>query len=356
VGFLKPIPGPRAPQGSLGLDGVVAAALVAVGFATFAFGSTRLALGSLLGLRYSMLLNSVALSAFFAGRGLSATLSGILYDARPSAARVLPPAALAAFAATLAAMTAYPAPAVLVVLSGVQGVLSGLAWPLVQTSVAHHSRGSPIVLSVYFAVGSIGLALGRFAYPSLAYLLGDAGVFAAVAPLYLCSAAALAVGFRRLSLPRGHGSPLRFAWAWRSLLLNAAGGFNMGVGAQLLFPFLVAHAGLTPRLAAYALSAGSLLGIPSKVAAGAVAEKLGLRKSLAAISLGSSASLAGLYAGGLASAASAAAFMAFASAVLPVARLAAYEEGRRLGAPAAVMGASNTFSNIGSTLAPPPRR
>ncbi len=335
------------------MDAVVAAAFVAVAFATTAFGAARLALGSILGLGYGALANGVALSAFFAGRSISATLSGILYDARPGLARRLPGLAVAGVAATLYAMSLSPTPVALAVLSGVQGLLSGLAWPLVQTGVAHRSRGSPTVLSAYFAMGSIGLALGRLAYPTLSAMLGDAGVLAAAAPLYLCSSAALLVGFRGLDLPKArHRSPLRFARAWRSLVLNTASGFNMGVGAQLLYPLLVARAHLDPGLAAYALSAGSLLGIPSKLAAGGLASRLGLRASIAVIAVGSAAGLAGVYAGGAVAAASAAAYLALASAVLPLARLAAYEEGRRLGAPAAVMGASNTFSNIGSTVAP----
>ena len=338
------------------LDRVVASALMAVTLATIAFGSMRLALGSILGLHYSMLLNGAALSAFFAGRALSATLSGFIYDARPSLARRAPGAGLAGVAATVAAMSIANSPYLLVALSGLQGVFSGMTWPLVQTGVAHHSRASPTILSLYFALGSVGIAAGRLAYPTLSAMLGDRGVFTLSSLFYAAAASVLAIGFSRLNISPARrsirGRMASLLRAWKALTFNAASGFAWGLTAQVLYPLLVLQ-GVPGDIAAYSLSLGALAGIPSKIAAGRLAEKLGEKNAILALSSLTLASLATLnLTSGVAAALGAAAYLAASAAIVPLARLIAYREGAALGSPASVVGVANTFSNIGSTLAP----
>ncbi len=329
---------------------------MAVTLATIAFGSMRLALGSILGLHYSMLVNGAALSAFFAGRALSATISGFIYDSRPSFARRAPGIGLGGVAAAVAAMGVAGNPALLVGLSGVQGLFSGMTWPLVQTGVAHHSRSSPTLLSLYFALGSVGVAVGRLIYPSLSAVLSDYGVFIFASLFYAAAAVVLAVGFSSLRLtPRRAGIRGRLASmasAWRALLFNAASGFAWGLTAQVLYPLLVVR-GISRGVAAYALSLGALAGIPAKVAAGKFAEAHGERAASVTLSGFILASLAAMtYAPGVAAAVGAAAYLAASAAVVPLARLIAYREGAALGSPASVVGVANTFSNIGSTIAP----
>ena len=338
------------------LDKVVVSALIAVTLATVAFGSMRLALGSILGLHYSMLLNGAALSAFFAGRALSATMTGFIYDARPSLARRGPGLGLFGVSATVTAMGVVRNPLLLVVLSGLQGLFSGMVWPLVQTGVAHHSRSSPIVLSLYFALGSVGIAVGRLTYPALSMMLGDYGIFLFAAVFYMAAAVVLVAGFTGLELSSKRASVrgriTQLASAWRSLVFNAASGFSWGLSAQVLYPLLVARE--VPRdTAAYALSVGAFAGIPSKIAAAKLAEAAGERSAIISLSVIMLLSLAALgYTPGFSAAMGAAAYLAASAAIVPLARLVAYREGAALGSPASVVGVANTFSNIGSTIAP----
>ncbi len=337
---------------------VVVAAFLAVSLATVAFGSLRLALGQVLGVeRGSLLLAGLPVSTFFLGRGLSATLSGFVYDAEPGVARLAPGLALLGVALVVYAMGVFLGePLLLVALSGVQGFLAGMVWPLVQTSVARYSGASATLLSAYFALGSFGIAAGRLLYPHLSSLLGDRGVFTVASLLYTGAGLVLLEGFRSLELGSrrpGARRVLLVRGAWRVLAVNMASGFIAGFDAQLVYPLLVKVKHVDKFLASYSLAAAAAASVPVKLAVGRLADRKGLRDALLLVAALVAGSLLGLSAAlGPVAALCAATYLAFSSSLVPLARLAAYIEGVRLGSPTGIVGVSNTFSNIGSLLAP----
>jgi len=330
------------------LDRVVASALLAVLLATIAFGATRLGLGEVLGVGWG----AVALSTFYAGRSISASLGGLLYTRSPRLTRVLPSAALLVIAASVYMQGVVRDPVILSLLTGVQGFAAGFVWPLVQTGVALHG-GSTFILSLYFATGSIGISVGRAAYPYLEQMLGLGSVFAIASLFYATAALVVAVGFRVRLAARGRGAGRRSVHGGvaRAVLVNAASGFAVGLDAQVLYPLLM-EKGLDRFTASHLLSLGSLLGIPSKLASGAMGDRLGVYKSMLVLGAVIAASLAMLStAEGLAAGIAALVYTGVSTGLVPLARMAAALEGRRLGAPAAVVGVANTLSNVGSIAA-----
>lgn len=319
-------------------------------------------MGEVLGIEVgSLFYAGLALSAFFAGRGFSATVSGFIYERRVTLARRLPGLALFGIAATVYAQGLTKDPVLLTILAGLQGILAGLTWPLVQTSVALHSRGSTLILSVYFALGSIGISLGRALYPTLASQ-GVSRVFMTASMLYMAAGAVLLAGFQSLTLGSTRQEASMGAWretlalllkARRALLVNLASGFSVGLNSQVLYPVLVDYKGVDRYTASYALAAGGLASIPSKLLVGALADATSLNRALLVTSISIAASLASLSIfDGIVAAAAAAAYLAFSSSVVPLARMTAAMEGKKLGAPATMVGVSNTLSNIGSMIAP----
>ncbi len=329
------------------MDRMVSSAIIAVLLATVAFGSTRLGLGDILGVTWGAL----ALSTFYAGRGVSASLGGVLYTRFPRLTRLLPPLSLLVISASVYMQGVTRNPLLISILTGVQGFAAGFVWPLVQTGVAIHG-GTAFMLSVYFATGSIGISFGRALYPYLAEHLGIEGVFSLASLFYLSASLVLALGFN-VKLPRRRrpgSARLARGAVLRAAVVNAASGFAVGLDAQILYPLLV-EKGLDRFTASYMLSLGSLGGIPAKLSAGRMGDRIGLYDSMLLIGSLIALSLAALsVTGGLIAGVAALAYTSLSAGLVPLARMAAAVEGAKLGAPAALVGFANTLSNAGSIL------
>ncbi|RLF23685.1 MAG: hypothetical protein DRM97_04480 [Thermoprotei archaeon] len=120
----------------------------------------------------SMLIVSLLTVGFFSLRAVMSMIAGYLAEQKGMLVVLVVPATILN-AVALALYIPLHSPALFIALRAIQGALSGLTWPLVQLVVAclvpSYLRGR--TLSLYFAMGSLGLYLGDFLY----YLVHDMG-------------------------------------------------------------------------------------------------------------------------------------------------------------------------------------
>jgi len=137
---------------------------------------------------------AVASAAFILCRSAASLASGWLYD-RARLARILPAISFAAFSIVTLLYALAREVWHIALLKGLQGLLAGLSWPLVQVvlaeSVPERIRGR--VLSIYFSAGSAAGLLANFVYAAASswpvghQLLLPAALFACAALAYLAS-------------------------------------------------------------------------------------------------------------------------------------------------------------------------
>ena len=307
-------------------------------------------------LRYSLgatLLSATLLtSSFMLGRTLGSMASGLL-GLRGSGLRHM----LAGLGLLLAGVIVAlgiggaGAPGEVHVFMGLWGLLAGLAWPTVQVGIADLRPGaSNTLLSIYFAAGTLGISTGNFLFGtlSLSYrdLIRAGGTLVALSSLLV---AAPLAGVRRSQtargLPRGSGGAGVFLW----ILLVAFGlGFLSGMLRDYFYLYAREGLGLSRQGLGGVLGVTGLLGVVFGIAAGALADRLGVLRTLPVL-----VALAGL--GALLLSLPSLAICGYvlaaisARASLPQTRNASLLPGGR---GAALVGLSNSMSSVGMMSGP----
>lgn len=122
-------------------------------------------------LESSMLAAASLTSGFSVGRGLASLVSGVLGEALPRLRWAVVELGLASASLLLIfGVPGAPSPLAVVVLMGVWGIISGLVWPSLQVVTSElGGRRSGTALSIYFALGSLGISLGNWLFGLLPY-------------------------------------------------------------------------------------------------------------------------------------------------------------------------------------------
>ncbi len=306
----------------------------------------------------SMLATAGLTSGFMAGRALSSITSGILGDISRRLRWLLAGGPVLAVAGLIYAIPNIRDPAQVLLVMGVWGLLAGLAWPSAQVVTAHLMREySGTAMSIYFAVGTGGIAVGNKLFGSLHYdytsmIRLTSFIILASGLILLLSAAGVetpeARG-RRLakSIASAAGNPL-IAW----ILFSA---FVIGMMAGLLREYFYVYSrevfGVTRADLGNLLLYAGIAGIIAGLAAGRASDKRGvgiamvgvlLLSALGSFLLGASSMLALLVIGYLIASAG-------SRASMPLTRNATIVRGAGGGT---IVGLSNAVNNVGMMIGP----
>jgi MFS family permease len=314
-----------------------------------------------------MVVVSTLTSAFTAARATSAAIGGYLSDRRPKARIEVARFALAGLAAVMFAMYVFHSPLQLVLLMAAWGVLSGVYWPTLQVLVglAGSLVGRPgLYTGLYFAASGLGSALGYQLYgllklPQKEMLLASALLHAAAAvtafsgftrAAALCRSARDLAGGPGSGARKGRGLLLEPQTVW-ILLASFVTGTSLGVTAEFMYVYLGEVQGLERGGLGSVLAAASALSILSAALAGRAADRFGLVATLRTVLLVNAAGFL-MLASVSPAAAVVGVVVAFSAqrALMPLTRtvMAASSSG----SVGAVVGASNTVSSLGASVAP----
>ncbi len=330
----------------------LAAVLAGVFLAGVAYGLARPALAvEAVNIGGGAGLAALLTAGFMLGRGAASVASGLLSEAPGRRRLLLSAGPLMLSSLLLAAAPALPGPQGLVVVAALWGVLSGLAWPSVQVSVAALASGvgSGKILAVYFALGGLGVGAGGKLLAEISLqpgelLLAAAAVLAAASVMVAVGAAAsrgLKPASRAARSGAGVGSIIALA-----ALASLAAGALIGVLGEFYYAYSIEQLGWGVEGLGNAIALAGVLEVAAGLAAGALMDRLGLPPALT-LALASGAASTAL----LALAPEPlwyAAASASARATMPLTRNAAAVE-RRGGL---LVGLSNASSNLGMTLGP----
>ncbi|MET1127805.1 MAG: MFS transporter [Thermoproteota archaeon] len=347
---------------------VAATSLAVVVLAAAAFSAARPAVAFLARMQgASMVMVSTLTSAFTAARATSAAIGGYLSDRRPKARIEVARFALAGFAAVVFAMYVFHSPLQLVLLMAAWGVLSGVYWPTLQVLVglAGSLVGRPgLYTGLYFATSGLGSALGYQLYgllklPHEEMLLASALLHAAAAvtafsgftrAAALCRSARSLVGGPVSGARERRGLLLEPQTVW-VLLASFVTGTSLGVTAEFMYVYLGEVQGLERGRLGSVLAAASALSILSAALAGRAADRFGLVATLRTVLLVNAAGFL-MLASVSPAAAVVGVVVAFSAqrALMPLTRtvMAASSSGTV----GTVVGASNTVSSLGASIAP----
>ena len=338
---------------------------VSVLASAIAAGLSRLGLAFYLaGLGAGVVTVSSLTSWFMGARSVSSILGSVWSDLSPVARRVIVASSLFVVAGLVYLISLSRSVAVIIGLNTAWGFMGGLFWPLVQTVASSLSpRRSGTVMSVYFAIGSLGTLIGQFLYGRLG--LGDAAVLRLSALLFIVSGAGFAYVGARAPLERiGVRRRARGLWGFSEvlgagpmafwiILAAFAAGYASGILREFLYIYLHSAYGYTKRMISDVLSSAGLLALGVVLAVGPLSDRLGTGRVLVAVlilgvighvllGLGGSPLLVLL---GLSAA------LAAGRASLPLTRNAVALGGGR-GVYASLVGLSNMLSSLGQVVGP----
>ncbi|MCE4624244.1 MAG: MFS transporter [Desulfurococcales archaeon] len=293
-------------------------------------------------------------SSFMLGRTLGSIISGVTGARAPGRRHLLASLPLAGAALVIYSFPQLRAPPLILGFTGVWGLMAGVAWPTVQVGVSDvQPRRSTTLLSIYFAVGTLGISVGNelFGVLETSYSsmlkLGSLLILSST-PLFALSLYKLPrsgeQGRARTSRGWGDGVIL-YTWI---LAAAFALGFLSGVLRDYFYIYAHETLGLSRGALGHTLAAAGVLGVAVSIPMGVLADKYTtwrvLPPLLALALLGSlllltpRASIPGYILAALSVRAS-----------LPQTRNAALAPGGR---GSLLVGASNSMSSIGMTLSP----
>ncbi len=333
--------------------------LAAVLLGSMSAGMARPAIALLV--RYSlgaaMLATASLISGFMAGRASMSVVAGVLGDIDPGRRRLLASIPLYAAAVVLFLLPYSKTPLAYIIGMTIWGVMAGLAWPTAQTLIADASSRSGTMLSLYFATGTAGIALGNWLFGYLPLSLPGAvrigGLLLAAAGVLLSTASeglSPAVKRGKTSLGELRGVvDSRIAW----ILFSAfTAGFLVGLLREYFYVVVYEDYGLTKQQLGSLLSLGSIAALGGGLLVGPLSDRIGVQRALLMVlATGLTASLlltldSSLYI-------TAAGFllaMVTGRSSLPLTRNASILGVGRGGS--TVVGLSNTLSNLGNMTSP----
>ena len=291
-----------------------------------------------------------------AARALSSIGSGVIVDISPRTARVLLPLPMLLSSLIIYAIGSTDSVGLILLLNGLWGFLSGIIWPLTQTTTSLLGRDrSGTVMSIYFAVAFLGMTIGQYIYGVVP--LDNAGVLRLSALFFLAASAPLSIASRYAPEAIAHArratrkESIRLRADKTTLFILAAAfatGFSSGLLREFLYIYLGEVYNLTREDLASILAAAGIASFIFGLAVGPLADRFGVQHVLALVlAVGT---MGGLLLGGTSL------LMAFTGVVLlntavrsslPLTRNAAF-----LGALASMVALSNTLNNIGQVVSP----
>ncbi|MCE4614208.1 MAG: MFS transporter [Desulfurococcales archaeon] len=145
----------------------VAGILTAVLLASTAAGLIRPSLALLLkvNLKATVIAVSSLTSGYMAGRAIMSIVAGFIGDISPEKRKLLTIIPIVTAAFIICASTYTASPTALILAMTVWGALAGLTWPTAQTLIVDATKGKPgTLLSLYFATGTLGVAIGVYSF------------------------------------------------------------------------------------------------------------------------------------------------------------------------------------------------
>ncbi|MCE4606323.1 MAG: MFS transporter [Desulfurococcales archaeon] len=145
------------------ITGILVAALLA----SISAGLIRPSLALLLkvNLQATVIAVSSLTSGYMAGRGAMSLVAGFIGDVSPEKRKLLTIIPLTIASAVIYTATYSANPISLILAMTLWGSLAGLAWPTAQTLIVDATRGKPgTLLSLYFATGTLGVAIGGYLF------------------------------------------------------------------------------------------------------------------------------------------------------------------------------------------------
>jgi MFS family permease len=338
---------------------VLLAVFVAVASASVGAGLARLALARYL--RYdlgtSVLVASSLTSWFMVFRAVSSLVTGVIVDAWPSASRLFLPLPLALIALIVYTESLVTDPFTALVLNGLWGLLGGMVWPLAQTTTSLLARSwSNTAMSIYFAMGFLGVTLGQALYGFLPFF--NAGVLRVSALFFLVAAGFMVVAVSyapaaiRSGRGRRRGKKLRETVMGETVMLLLVVAFVAGFASGLLREFLYIYLGevygLSRRGLASVLAVAGVASFAAGLGIGPLADRVGVSRALVLILLTGAVGGVLLASPELLAAFTGIVLMNMATrGSLPLTRNAVL-----LGASASLVALSNTLNNAGQVISP----
>ncbi|MCE4602551.1 MAG: MFS transporter [Desulfurococcales archaeon] len=241
-------------------------------------------------LESTMLATASLTSSFMLGRMLTSVVSGLASELAPGRKWLL-----ASLPAALAGLVVYVIPSIdraglVVALMAVWGLLGGLTWPTVQIVVAEMAGGrSGAALSIYFALGTIGISTGNWLFGHLDLGYGEVARLGAL----LMVPPALLIGIALGMHPPGDGGRSARALAGRLrsrlvawvLLVSLALGMLNGLLREYFYIYSHEVYGLSREALGTLLGLAGLAAFIAGLASGALADRVGIPPVLAVVTL-----------------------------------------------------------------------
>lgn len=268
---------------------LVMAAVVLVSVAT-GLARPAIAFYTRYSLESTMLATASLTSSFMLGRMLTSIVSGIASELAPGRKWLLAslPAALAGLVVYMIPST--DSPSLVIALMAVWGLLGGLAWPTVQIAVAEMAGGrSGAALSVYFALGTVGVSAGNWLFGHLDMGYGEVvrlGALLMVPPALLIGVALgmhpPSGGGRGVRALAGHLRSRLVAWV---LLVSLVLGMLNGLLREYFYIYSHEVYGLSREALGGLLGLAGVAAFLAGLASGALADRVGIPPVLAVVTL-----------------------------------------------------------------------
>ncbi len=309
------------------------------------------------GLGSSMIAAASLTSGFMFGRAAASFASGLLGELLPRYRWLIVALGLSSAASILYyGIPGSDEASEVILLMGFWGIISGLVWPSMQVAASElGGLRSGTVLSIYFALGSVGSSIGNWLFGALSYppisLVRLSGLLIVVAGILLSLSTRGLRAERSSSIRKAVFRVLDPAILW-VILAAFSLGFLSGMLREYFYLYVHEVYGLTRRGLGDLLLTAGLASVLAGIAAGVLSDRHGVHRVLIIVVLVAASSSIALGLPYIGLWGIALAYIAASSGVrasLPLTRNAAITGGT---GGSFMVGASNTSSSLGMMTGP----
>ncbi|MEB3755925.1 MAG: MFS transporter [Desulfurococcales archaeon] len=333
--------------------------LVAVLLASISAGLIRPSLALLLkvNLQATVIAVSSLTSGFMAGRATMSLVAGFIGDVSPEKRRLLTIIPLLTASAVIYTATYSASSIALILAMTLWGALAGLTWPTAQTLIVDATRGKPgTFLSLYFATGTLGVAVGGYLFgilPLSFYSMARIGTF-------LLALSGIILWTSSIGIAPSAGKRMKLRETTRILdrrvgwILYSAftAGFLTGLLREYFYVYVYEEFHIDKSGLGSLLAIGSIAALIGGLTVGPLSDRIGVPKTLVLTLIlatigGTLLSLDGLF---IITALGFIFALTAGRSTLPLTRNAALLGVGRGGS--TMVGLSNTLSNLGNMVSP----
>ncbi len=326
--------------------------------ASIAFYLVRisLALKMRVDLKSSVFEATAIVSSFMLARAFFSTIFGMLTDKNPRLRSTVVKFSTLLISFIVFLYSIVEEPLQIIVLSFFHGLFAGMLWPSVQVILGLEAKGQSLMLSIYFALASLGSSVGYLLYGLLPLSNDDILIIGSILYMisFFFSFAVIKELKEKISRRKNMKKRLidgifdkKIIWI---LLVAFITGSIFGITSNYLYIFLYEYYSLERNHIAYLLSASSLISIFGMILAGHIADRIGLIKTIVLLLISCSLGFMLITTNPYMLILAVPMIITSSNALLPLTRNVRIV--KDISSAGTVIGLSNTLSNLGTFYSP----